>query len=419
MAVGQFRAARTAVMIIYGSLVSSCDGSAPSPAVTDAGTRPNYYEDVYPIFSEHCLACHAAGGVPSGVSLDSYEGALQSVYHLKHVLANHEMPPWGTDASGACGEWQNPRWVPSDEIATVLAWIDNGTPAGDRAKRRLPTAIAPASVPVAGVDVRVGAGYEPTPGEAAVRCFVVDPQIATDQFVTGLSYTSETHLGVEQLAVYALDSAEAETAAAALDAADEEPGYPCGGNSRIPDARFVIGMSWATDVMRLPTGTGVRVAAGRKLVVQAHYNLYAAGPKTPTLSLELAPVARAGRWLDVHADAITLAPKQDDTTAVVQSVLEQGATVLALYPEMRLYGRSLRLTADSPGGSGRACVMNQNVWEFHMDREPRLYVEPQIFPAGALLTLTCHYNTVGRTEPIHDGPSLADEECGVLLYTTM
>lgn len=65
----------------------------------------------------------------------------------------------------------------------------------------------------------------------------------------------------------ALDGEEAERAAARRDAEAPGPGWPCYGGSGVAGARLVAGWSWLTPVVRMPEGTGIRLAAGRPLVL--------------------------------------------------------------------------------------------------------------------------------------------------------
>ncbi|MCY1013706.1 hypothetical protein OV079_50905 [Nannocystis pusilla] len=102
------------------------------------------------------------------------------------------------------------------------------------------------------------------------RCFVLAPELAEDAFVTAF----EVRLGrpdvVHHLTLYALDSAEDEQAAADLDAAEEGPGYTCFGDTIVP-SRWLVGSGPSDKGGDFPAGTGLRIGAGRKAVLQMHY----------------------------------------------------------------------------------------------------------------------------------------------------
>ncbi len=49
------------------------------------------------------------------------------------------------------------------------------------------------------------------------------------------------------------------------------------GGSGVAGARLVAGWSWLAPAVRMPEGTGIRLAAGRPVVLQLRYSLVAAG----------------------------------------------------------------------------------------------------------------------------------------------
>jgi hypothetical protein len=396
--------------------VSSCGDDAPPPAVSTplSVARPNYEEDIHAIFAEQCVRCHLPGGF-AGVQLNNYEGAAAAAAHLPHVIAEREMPPWGTDDGGRCGDWAASRWLPQEQINTVLSWVSLGVPKGDPAKRRLPAASTMPTIPDAAARVEVGAGYLPTPGGRTIRCFTVDPALKTDQYLTGLGFESKSPFAIVQTTLFAIDSPENEARIAALAAPDGNPGFPCTGS--VAGARFVHGVTTASAYVGLPEGTGVSLRAGTKLVVQVHYNLFARGTdQGAVLFLDLKPHAREGKWTEVRATTLSVAPGLADTTEQARFVVPAPMTVMAVYPQMRLFGTGLLLNADLPQAGGRRCMLNQTKWQFHMLREPRVYSAPQALEPQSLLTLTCHYDTRGASTTVHEGDQLEDEECAVQLY---
>jgi hypothetical protein len=121
----------------------------------------------------------------------------------------------------------------------------------------------------------IGADYVPDARlDDDYRCFVIDaPDIAEDQFLTAYEFTPATRASCTTPSLFALDSANAEARALAHEAEDDRPGYTCFGATRtgsdFPHRR--LGARGAGH--RRAAGTGVRVHAGRKLVLQVHYNL--------------------------------------------------------------------------------------------------------------------------------------------------
>ena len=104
------------------------------------------------------------------------------------------------------------------------------------------------------VDLTVGMGtsYTPDPSkEDHYRCFVLDPGLDHDAFVVGFEIRPGEPRIVHHLTLFALDSAEDERAAAALDAADPGPGYECFGDTRVP-SRWLVGSGPGGGAIAMP-----------------------------------------------------------------------------------------------------------------------------------------------------------------------
>lgn len=410
-----------AVSALFGG--ASCGSSEDEalPAPPRESVRPNFYQDVYPILAEHCLSCHMMPSAPARVQLGTYEGLVAAAFHVRHALQSREMPPWGIDSSGACGDWADHRWMSSEDIDVVLRWLDAGMPEGDPAARAQVTSDVVAAATPRGSDpigrrIEVGSGYRPSPGGGTIRCFVVDPHVDADVWLQGLRFEGARAFGIKRISFWSLDSAESEGTADRLDAADPEPGYSCVGDSGVADARFLIAATWTSPTKSLPEGTGVRLAANRRLVAQIDYNMFTTDPSRGVeVDLRIARAAREAEWREVRASKVFLLPDSPRASAQARWTPDEDLAILGAQPQMRLRGRNMVLAAEREPGR-QECMMHQVSWNMHTLREPRFYTSPRHVPAGSPLTLTCHYDTSGTSEPIMSGDTLDDEECGVMLY---
>jgi len=101
-----------------------------------ADERPNYNEDVYSILATKCLRCHGSGAAMP-ILLDTYSAARAAASRIPHAIDSGEMPPWGVDVSGECGEWLTPEMLTEQERVTLHGWIDLGAPEGRLGQRRV------------------------------------------------------------------------------------------------------------------------------------------------------------------------------------------------------------------------------------------------------------------------------------------
>src|SRR5262245_50428458 len=124
------RALATAAALASVSALG-CGAPFPQPAEQ----RPNYYEDVRPILSAHCLDCHhGSGSVTEMAKLSSDDEARAVASSIAHTVREHSMPLWGVDNGGECNTWRNARWLEPEESRILEEWAELGAPEGDRAK---------------------------------------------------------------------------------------------------------------------------------------------------------------------------------------------------------------------------------------------------------------------------------------------
>src|SRR5438270_774872 len=137
-----------------------------------------------------------------------------------------------------------------DEIATIAAWQERGAPEG----RARPAPVVPRREAPFRADATLDAGglYRPGLGAGGNRCFVADPKLERDRLLSAIRVVTSDPRALAQVTLFALDSADGETDARALDAADAAPGYACFGTARARDARLVASWSWPDPVLRLP-----------------------------------------------------------------------------------------------------------------------------------------------------------------------
>ena len=95
---------------------------------TDSKQEITYYNDVAPILQKHCISCHRPNDI-APMSLMSYEEVLPFARMMRESVVQRKMPPWHADP--AFGEFTNDGRLTDQEIATLVAWVRNGTKKGN------------------------------------------------------------------------------------------------------------------------------------------------------------------------------------------------------------------------------------------------------------------------------------------------
>ena len=122
LAAQQSRAARLA----------STDGAAAATLET-----PTFYADVLPILQQNCQICHQPagrnmGGMIAPWPLVTFEDARARAPRMASAVQEGRMPPWSA-ADQHKGTFSNERILEDEEKATIIAWAEEGAPAGNPA----------------------------------------------------------------------------------------------------------------------------------------------------------------------------------------------------------------------------------------------------------------------------------------------
>ncbi|WP_394831419.1 hypothetical protein LVJ94_33395 [Pendulispora rubella] len=378
----------------------------------------SYYRDIAPIVNRRCVHCHSTEGLAARPRLDTYEDVSKAGTKVKYMVQARMMPPWIAENSGICRTWNDAAWLTNEELSTLVHWQEQGMPQGERAKA---SPLEPKPLPDIGradVTLDTGGDYVAGLGASAYRCFVVDPGLSRDRMLTGIRVVSTDPRMVAQVTIFSPDSNEAEAHASQLDDGDMGPGYSCYGSPRVEPARLVASWTWGSPSLPFPEGTGLRLDAQRKLVVQIHYNVLTSGLGVATrtrvdLRLDDIEQVRAASFEAVAAGDIALAPGKVYVEAGGERAVDRPTTVLAVAPQMHTLGRTMEI--DHVRAGARDCAANFDHWNFYSQRlfiyEKPLHLEP-----GDRLGITCVYNTESAAHPVHRGESIRDEECKANLY---
>jgi hypothetical protein len=409
---------------VAGSAGAMASGGAGGGAGSGAGSGGvvTWSEHVAPIAYRECVGCHREGGI-GPFSLTSYASAYEYSGTMAYLTAIRYMPPMPVDNGGSCNTYSNARWLSDAEIATIGAWSDAGAPEGN------PALLPPVPPPPAGLDrtdITLDAGESYTPNADLwddYRCFVVDPGLTADAFLVAYDMVPGDPRIVHHAIVYAPDTEEDATRAEALDVQDLGLGYTCFGASGVNASPIVL---WAPGggVVNLPEGTGLPLVAGRKLVLQVHYNLAAgAFPDQTTVRLKTEPtVERPGEFTLVADTSLNVPPGEElgvSTRTFTLGDPPPQMTVHGVLPHMHTLGRTLRLEASIPPlGPSSTCVVNVDRWDFNW-QNAWWYETPLVANGVTTFTLSCGFDTRERTTPVTWGEGTADEMCLVYLYVTM
>ncbi len=89
-----------------------------------------FAKNVAPILQQKCQVCHSPNSI-APMSLLTYDDAKKYARGIKNKVSDRLMPPWHMDKTVGIQEFKNDRSLSDAEIATIVRWVDQGTPMGN------------------------------------------------------------------------------------------------------------------------------------------------------------------------------------------------------------------------------------------------------------------------------------------------
>lgn len=424
-----------------GSQDTQTETSDDSSGGTAAG--PSYYEDVRPLLAQHCVSCHTDGSI-APFRLDTYEDAAGLAPAIKAVVEARTMPPFGVRADGSCQDFDEPRWLTDEQVATISAWADTGMAAGDDTI----AAPEPPTLPTLEGETELVEipNYEPGTQEDLgfalddYRCFPIELGLEQDRYLVGYDVLPDNEELVHHVLGFRVNPAFLNNADAisVLEGLDDEPGWPCygaAGDGILPQG---VPVTWAPGqgALNYPEGVGVRFTPGDLMVVQMHYNLLDEGGGIDASKVRL-------KWADeVEKEGFqvlwdpflfgsfggggeTLEPGMDsvkynwDATFAEMFAFDgydfESIDVLGVLPHMHDHGRKMAIEIER--ADGMECAADVDRYDYNWQRT-YFYEEPLTVNDVDRLHVECDFDTSNETQPLQAGFGTQDEMCLVGFFFT-
>jgi len=90
----------------------------------------SYSTAIAPLIEEKCVACHQEGSI-APFAFDSYEKVKGFAPMIREAIRTDRMPPWDADAH--VGAFKDDKSLSSEQMKTLVNWVEAGAPRGDGA----------------------------------------------------------------------------------------------------------------------------------------------------------------------------------------------------------------------------------------------------------------------------------------------
>jgi Copper type II ascorbate-dependent monooxygenase, C-terminal domain len=428
--------ARSLVVLLVAGL-SGCGPGALIEGATGGGTGatgggggssaggPTWSQDLAPLVSRSCSACHVEGGI-APFPLTTFAEAAPMAAALANAVQTKRMPPWMP--GGATPPVLHNRSLSDAEIALFVAWAAAGAPEGDTAHSA--TLIPPEVIPFSDPDVSVTTGADYRPNTSLTddyRCFVVPLNTTASRMAVAFQITPGNRATVHHVITTLFDGADL-AGLQAIDAADPGDGWQCFGgavpsNSAIKTIANIGGWVPGVSAVEYAKGSGMRIPAGSVAVMQVHYNLAGGNaPDRTKLELKFAPVGTEASLQEIttlrliqpsvsippastgHVETKALTAK---TWSLNRFYADGDAYIAGVAGHMHTHGASFTITMTRNGVTSTLLELPR--WDFHWQGSYTLQTPVRVLPTDQL-TVTCVYDNTGAST-IHWGEGTADEMC--------
>jgi Copper type II ascorbate-dependent monooxygenase, C-terminal domain len=355
---------------------------------------PTFYKDVLPILQDHCQSCHRAGEI-APMPLETYVQTRPWARKMAAAVQMKMMPPWFADAR--YGHFANDPSLTEQQIATISAWAEAGTPAGSEHDAP-PARKWAAGWNIAQPDLVVNmpkAVEIPADGEVEYTYEIVPTHFAEDRWVQMAEMRPSSGAHVHHAVVYIRppDSpwlrhapvGEPFTASTLSDPDERRQAH-----ETTSDLLLVYAPGSAPD--QWPDGVAKFVPGGSDLVFQIHYTTNGKADKDRTsigLVFAKSPPKQRVITLQLNNHALVIPPGADNFRVEVQGTLPNDATLLSLFPHMHLRGK--RFEYDMVHEDGSVETLLRVNYHFHWQLSYRL-AEPRGLRAGTKLRAIAWYD---------------------------
>ena len=361
---------------------------------------PTWSSDVACIVYSHCSNCHNPTSI-APFSLLTYQDAYLNMQSIKHDISIKKMPPYLPNTNNQ--HYTDMRTLTSQEIRTIVAWVDSSAPLGDTTSL-LPQPVFNSSVVLTHPDLtaRIANYVVPNTGADLYRCFVITGPMDTTRYIKTMEVIPGDRSAVHHVLVYE-DTAYA---LVVTDSLDPQPGYTNFGSTGSSTSKLIGGWVPGSGVDSMPNNMGVKLTKGSRIVIQIHYPTGAAGkldstrinfqftPDNNVRSVNVVPILNHRTSL---TDGPLVIPADSVRTFHEQATIPADLTILSVAPHAHLVCTSMMAYGVTPAGD-TIHLIDIPHWDFHW-QGAHSFQKPIKLPQGTMLHSIAHYdNTYNNPE---------------------
>jgi peroxiredoxin len=335
----------------------------------------DYSGHVASLVREKCQGCHRPGQV-APFSLLTYDDARRWGASIAEVVESRRMPPWHADPR--YGHFANDRHLTARERATLLAWIDQGTPRGDASQEPPPRAWPDGwTIGTPDVVLEMPDAYTVKPeGVLPYQRFRVKTGFTEDRWAQAIEPRPGDRSVVHHIVVYMLDPA---------DPKESGKGQPEHLAAYAPGDLPTV----------LPAGVAKRIPAGAELIIELHYTPIGK-TRIDRSSIGIVFAKEPPQYRDITMPILNqkfeIPPGAADHEVRSSLTLPTDFRLIGFLPHMHLRGKNFTYTAYPPGEPDKPEVLLA-VPRYDFGWQSCYWLrEPKLLPKGTLIECLAHFD---------------------------
>ena len=399
------------VLLAAGTTGCGQNGS-PAPAA-DSAAQLTFADDIRPIISQHCTACHQPGQA-APFELLSYDDVVRRLSQIVDVTTRRLMPPWLPEPGET--PFVGERRLSDGQIEMLATWAAAG------AQQGLDDQIAPPAVRSGwrlgrpDLVVEMPQPYTlPAEGGDLFRNFVLPVTLDKRRYVKEV----EIRPSNPKVVHHAVLMVDATPTSRELERERSEPGFE---GMQLDEAHSPAGhfIGWVPG--KSPTildeDMAWRLDEGADLVLQLHM-IPSGKPEIVQASVGLyfteQPPTRTPVMIRLGSQTLDIPAGKNRYEIEDAYTLPVDVRATALIPHAHYLCREMIAHAELPGG-GRKNLIHIQEWDFNWQDEYR-FVEPVLLPQGAVIRMRYTYdnspenprNPHAPPRRVQYGPQTSDE----------
>jgi len=339
-----------------------------------------YTKHVARIMQQKCQECHRPGEA-APMSFLSYRDTMAWADTIREVLNERRMPPWHADPQ--YGHFANDRSLSNQDRATLLAWLDQGTPKGDNKDMPPPRAFVRGwQIGKPDVVFEMPSAYnvpaDMPRGGLPYQRFRVHTNFKQDRWVERAETRAGVPSVVHHIIIWVVAAGE-----------DYQPGNP--------DTQLLCGTAPGDMPQILPPGTAKKIPAGADLIFELHYTPNGTAQKDRSrvgiIFARQEPKYEA-RTIGIANNEFQIPAGADNQPVEQWFQFPEDSQLLGFMPHLHLRGKDFKYSVIYPDGK-QDILLSIPRYDFNWQSAYR-EAKPLLMPKGTKIHCEAHFDNSAK-----------------------